>query len=146
MTTRISEFRGEYCWLSNFYPCSIILEGVEYPSVEHAYMSRKSDSELWKDFCATTVSPEEVKKAFRRISLIPVWYRIKVEVMRECLIQKYSREPLRSKLIATGSQILQEGNWWGDQFWGVDLKTGVGENNLGKLIMGIRDELIKETL
>lgn len=142
----ISEFRGEYRWLSNFYPCTIVLEGVEYPSVEHAYMSRKSDSELWKDFCVTTISPEEVKKASKRISLLPHWESIKVDIMRECLTQKYSEEPLRSKLIATGSQILQEGNWWGDQFWGVDLRTGVGENYLGKLIMGIREELIKENL
>lgn len=142
----ISEFQGEYRWLSNFYPCTIILEGIKYPSVEHAYMSRKSDSELWKDFCSTTISPEEVKKASRRISLIPGWEGIRVEVMRECLIQKYSREPLRSKLVVTGSQILQEGNWWGDRFWGVDIKTGVGENNLGKLIMEIRERLIKENL
>jgi predicted NAD-dependent protein-ADP-ribosyltransferase YbiA (DUF1768 family) len=31
-------------------------------------------------------------------------------------------------------------NTWSDTFWGVDLKTGKGDNNLGKLIMKIRKE------
>jgi hypothetical protein len=36
---------------------------------------------------------------------------------------------------------LVEGNRWGDQFWGVDLRTGLGENHLGKILMKVRDEL-----
>ena len=36
---------------------------------------------------------------------------------------------------------LEEGNWWGDIFWGVDKKTGAGENNLGKILMKVREEL-----
>ena len=37
---------------------------------------------------------------------------------------------------------LQEGNNWGDAFWGVHLKSEEGENNLGKLIMEIRAQLL----
>lgn len=36
---------------------------------------------------------------------------------------------------------IQEGNYWGDTFWGVDLKKREGENNLGKLVMEIREKL-----
>jgi len=36
---------------------------------------------------------------------------------------------------------LEEGNWWFDLFWGVDIKTREGENNLGKIIMKVRNEL-----
>jgi predicted NAD-dependent protein-ADP-ribosyltransferase YbiA (DUF1768 family) len=42
-------------------------------------------------------------------------------------------------LKATGDEELVEGNWWNDTFWGVC--NGVGENNLGKLLMKIRAEL-----
>jgi predicted NAD-dependent protein-ADP-ribosyltransferase YbiA (DUF1768 family) len=37
---------------------------------------------------------------------------------------------------------MEETNWWGDKFWGVHRTSlseqGVGENNLGKLLMDIR--------
>ncbi len=36
---------------------------------------------------------------------------------------------------------LQEGNYWGDVFGGIDIETGEGKNIFGKLIMKIRDEL-----
>ena len=37
----IREFRGEFSWLSNFYPVQIEYEGLTYPSVEHAYQAGK---------------------------------------------------------------------------------------------------------
>ncbi|MFM7853304.1 MAG: NADAR family protein [Flammeovirgaceae bacterium] len=67
----ITEFQGEYRWLSNFAPVAVCMEGVVYPSVEHAYMSAKSDSIDWKMFCKRTKSPGAVKKASRDIQLIP---------------------------------------------------------------------------
>lgn len=44
-------------------------------------------------------------------------------------------------LIATGDAILREGNHWGDRFWGVDARTGEGENHLGRLLMELRAEI-----
>ncbi|KKK84720.1 hypothetical protein LCGC14_2780470, partial [marine sediment metagenome] len=32
------KFRGNYGFLSNFYPCKIIAWGVEYPTAEHVYV------------------------------------------------------------------------------------------------------------
>ena len=46
-----------------------------------------------------------------------------------------------SKLLEELERQIEEGNWWGDTFWGVDIKTRKGENNLGKLIMKIRSNL-----
>ena len=42
-------------------------------------------------------------------------------------------------LIKTGNTELIEGNFWGDTFWGIC--DGVGENNLGKILMRVRKEL-----
>lgn len=39
-----------------------------------------------------------------------------------------------------GRQIV-EGNTWGDAFWGVDSRTGEGENHLGQILMQVRSEL-----
>ncbi len=47
------------------------------------------------------------------------------------------------KLADTGNSILINGNNKQETFWGVDLYSWEGENNLGKLLMKIRE---KETL
>lgn len=138
------EFQNEYRWLSNFAPCKIILDGVEYPSVEHAYMSAKSDDEDWKDFCSNPNNKAgDVKRQSKHIQLKRNWDSIKISVMEECVNQKFTQEPYKSKLLATGDVYLQEGNRWNDKFWGVCLKTNKGENHLGKLIMNVRKKNIK---
>ena len=61
--------------------------------------------------------------------------------MEEALRAKFNIPEFKEKLLATGEMHLEEGNNWNDTFWGVDLKTGKGENHLGKLLMKIRKEL-----
>jgi predicted NAD-dependent protein-ADP-ribosyltransferase YbiA (DUF1768 family) len=60
--------------------------------------------------------------------------------MRECIEQKFNNTVLRNKLLGTGTQVIQEGNFWNDKFWGVCLKTGKGSNILGRLIMEKRSK------
>lgn len=135
----IKEFQGEYRWLSNFAPVKITLDNIEYPSVEHAYMSAKSNDINWKHQCANTnKTPGQIKRLSRAIRLIANWDETKLKVMALCLHQKFNQEPYKSKLKNTVDAILQEGNNWGDEFWGINLKTGKGQNNLGQLIMNIR--------
>ena len=139
----VVSFRGEYRWLSNFTAVKITYDGIEYPSVEHAYMSAKSDSMEWKSFCASfTTTAGQVKRKSHTIGLVENWEEIKVDVMRECIQKKFSQEPFRTRLLNTGIQWIQEGNDWNDTFWGVDLKTNKGKNILGELIMEFREILI----
>ncbi len=112
-----------------------------YPSVEHAYMSQKNLSEVWQDFCVSESDPKKVKKMSREICLREEWEEVKVDIMKELIRIKFHKPELHEKLLATGNEFLQEGNDWGDTFWGVDLKTGEGENMLGKIIMEVRDKL-----
>lgn len=135
----IDKFRGDYGWLSNFAPVTITLNKVTYASVEHAYMSAKSDSKEWKMLCADPkMTAGEVKRLSKLLTLVDDWDNRKVDVMRSCLMQKFHMEPYRTKLINTGTEYIKEGNTWGDTFWGVDANTGEGDNNLGKLIMYVR--------
>ncbi|MEL7222830.1 MAG: NADAR family protein [Bacteroidota bacterium] len=141
----INEFKGKYSWLSNFAPCEIEYNGRQFASVEHAYMSAKSEDSEWIAFCAdASNSPGKVKRKSKKIVLREDWGAIKVEVMRQLLQKKFSQQPYKILLLNTDDLYIQEGNRWGDTFWGVDLKTNVGENNLGKLIMAIREELNQE--
>ncbi|MBK7407433.1 MAG: NADAR family protein [Saprospirales bacterium] len=138
----IAMFKGQYKWLSNFTLCEINYQGTRYASVEHAYMSAKSDDPEWKEQCADPdIKPGKIKYMSREITLLENWHDIRVEVMRECLEQKFTQEPFRTWLLETGDEYLQEGNYWGDSFWGFDMETRQGENLLGKLIMEIRDRL-----
>lgn len=59
--------------------------------------------------------------------------------MRQLVRQKFSKEPLQSRLLATGNAVLEEGNTWNDKFWGKF--CGEGENHLGRILMEIRDEI-----
>lgn len=144
----IKSFKGDYSFLSNFIPCEIQYKGRVYKSVEHAYMSAKNDSPEWKEFCEKTWKPGDVKKKGREVELVPDWEERKRKVMWVCLKKKFRQEPFRSKLIATGDQYIQEGNWWGDVYWGVNLKVDPpkGKNVLGRMIMAIRERLINEEL
>jgi ribA/ribD-fused uncharacterized protein len=138
----ISSFSFEYRFLSNFYPCQVELDGVIYSSVEHAYQAAKTlNMEERKPFHQTpAISAAESKKLGRKLTLRPDWDDVKLQVMEDLLLQKFAAPKLREKLLQTGDQLLVEGNYWGDTFWGVDHKKG-GLNHLGQLLMKIRKKL-----
>lgn len=136
-------FDGENRFLSNFYPAKIDLKGYVYPSVEHAYVAAKlgqagSDS-FWKVIVGQPAG--KVKRIGRAYPVTQNWDSIKYSVMG-CLIERkfgINNPELAQKLIDTGDAYLEEGNHWGDRYWGVS--GGLGENNLGKLLMARRDVL-----
>jgi len=137
----INEFQGKWTVFSNFVPCSITYKGILYPTTEHAYMSAKSDSLEWKETCSNfQLRPGAVKKLGRKVQLRSDWEEVKEQVMEDVLRLKFSQPKFKHILLETGNEVIQEGNYWNDKIWGVCLKTGVGKNLLGKLLMKIRTE------
>lgn len=136
----ISEFRGEYEFLSNFYPAPLEFCGIRFPSSEHAYQAMKTrDHAQWIKM-SLVIKPGDVKKMGRKVDLDPMWERRKVSVMKEIVTAKFRQNSdLLARLLATGDEELVEGNWWRDTFWGV--YQGKGQNMLGKILMSVRDEL-----
>lgn len=125
------------------YDCNIEFMGHKFKSVENAYMFAKRPNDVeWLNKCLS-MSPGDVKKASRFISVREDWESVKLSVMYELLKQKFTQEPFRTDLLNTGGENIVEGNRWNDTFWGVDVKAtpNVGENWLGRLIMDIRTKL-----
>lgn len=138
----IEKFRGKYRFLSNFWPAVVALDQYQYPTVEHAYQAAKTLDQAMRRKIRQTEKPGQTKKLGRKVEMRPDWEQIKLQVMEDLVRQKFTRHPeLGAQLIATGDAEIQEGNTWGDRFWGVDAKTGEGENHLGRILMKIRDEL-----
>ena len=131
-------FDGTYYeFLSNFHPCSVVLDGHAYVTVEHAYQGAKTLDATERAYVRSASTPAEAKNRGGTVTMRPDWDDIKVDVMRAMLQQKFSDPQLREMLLATRPAVLIEGNTWGDRFWGVC--DGEGENWLGRLLMEIRD-------
>lgn len=146
MTT---QFKDETMWLSNFHylekPIQY-LNGVDevlsFPTVEHFYVAMKTkDNNIRRQ--VANHSLKGLKGFGKKIELRGDWEDIKINVMLHGLRVKFSsyNPELKQLLLDTGDAVLQEGNWRGDKYWGVCLKTGEGENNLGKLLMQVRGEI-----
>lgn len=138
----IDDFRGEYYFLSNFFPCKVTIEGITFQNSEAAFQAYKCPSRV-KEF--VNLSASDAKHLGRQVDLRPDWEVIKLEVMYQVLCAKFKgNKLLGSWLIQTGDAILVEGNTWGDRFWGVC--GGKGKNHLGVLLMQVRDEIIREKI
>lgn len=137
----IESFSNEYRFLSNFYPRSIIVGGWDWLSSEHAYQAAKSLLRHEWSMIQNCPSPGSAKRMGRRMTLRPDWDTFRLLAMGEILEAKFTQHPdLKLKLIMTNPIELIEGNQWGDTYWGVC--KGIGENNLGKLLMKLRSELL----
>ena len=140
----ISEFRGKYSFLSNFYSLHKPLRhrGIDYITIEHFYIAMKTtDTDDRRKVASHPL--KGLKKFGRTLSLRHNWEDIKLEVMERGLRYKFSdkNKVLQRMLLRTKDLYIQEGNMWNDKFWGVCLKTGHGSNHLGKLLMKIREDI-----
>lgn len=134
----IDSFTDEYFFLSNFYMHPITYEDVTYSSTEHGYQAAKTLDHDERLRISKIAKAGEAKKAGQKLKLREGWDKgVKIDVMRSLLRLKFANASLRARLLETGDRELIEGNYWGDQFWGVC--NGRGHNWLGKLLMELRD-------
>ena len=142
MSIEIREFHGRYRFLSNFYPCSIKVEDIEFPSVEHAFQAMKTLNPRIRRNIALLPTPGKAKQFGRVLQLREDWDTVRYPIMMELVRQKFTRYgDLAVMLLDTYPAKLVEGNYWNDTYWGVC--NGVGENKLGEILMLVRKELGK---
>lgn len=136
----ITDFRGHAWFLSNFSPSPISARGIEYPTAEHYFQAHKTNELAERARIAAAPTPAQAKQVGRTVQLVPDWEIVKLAAMRDALELKFARgTELALFLAATGDHLLQEGNAWGDRYWGV--VDGVGSNWLGHLLMARRAEI-----
>ena len=143
---KIDCFDGKYAFLSNFDPSPIapFNDGIVYPTVEHAFQAYKTTDINKRKEIAVQPTPGKAKHLGRHVEIRDDWQEIRIDVMYTALKEKFKDLELQTKLLSTGNAELIEGNTWSDNFWGDchcpkcrDIK---GENNLGKLLMKIRED------
>lgn len=146
----ISAFKGRHAFLSNFHrdPESGI-------SVEALFQSAKTEDE---DLAAKIriMPPSVAKVEGRRAELRDDWEQVKVQVMLDCLHEKFGGSThglfhgldYRKLLRKTDPCMLIEGNNWHDNFWGACTcskcrqRVSTPANTLGVALMAIREMIV----
>ena len=142
---KISSFRGEYRFLSNFYQCPFEYDGLTYPNAEAAFQAQKCSNPDDRVKYTQIKNPVRAKQMGRREQLPADWDARSYDVMFAVLRAKFSVPALAEMLKATGDAYLEEGNHWHDNRWGrctcEKCKNKPSQNQLGKILMSIRAEL-----
>lgn len=140
----IVKFRGQYGFLSNMHSAPVVLDGLIYPSVEHAYQAAKTFNETERKIIRENPDPVFAKRMGYKVQKRPDWEDVRLGIMNDLLQQKFQKPSLAQKLLKTNPQHIKEGNTWHDNYWGscsCPKCQDKGKNNLGKLLMQTRNSL-----
>jgi len=123
---------------NDFEGVGLIMAGMTYSSVEHAYQAAKTSDKSLREKIAAA-SAQKAKKIGRKVPLIPEWKSKRLAIMETLVRQKFFvDEDLQDKLIETGTAPLMMVRDE-DTFWGC-AESGEGLNHLGKILEKIRAE------
>jgi len=132
-----------YDVLNNFSANAVELDGVLYPTSEHAYQAAKCTDPEGKKEIIGAKSPllaKEVSNKKYAASKDPNWNNVKLNTMEHILRAKLKQhQEVHDALIKSGDEEIAEDSPV-NNFWGRG-KDGTGENQLGELWMKIRSEL-----
>ena len=141
--------RGQWGEFSNFHPgFPLIVAGQAWPTSEHLYQACKFlDAPIRETIrkAGSAKSAKQIARANQNIVRAD-WYNHSLFVMEWVLRCKLSLHPqmFGSVLLATGDRPIVESSQY-DAFWGAK-PTGVGlligDNNLGVLLMKVRDGIV----
>lgn len=135
---RIDRFIGHYAFLSNFYPHTVTIGGLTFPTNEHAYNAAKTiipEAAMWVMAAPT---PAEARRRGRQVPLRDDWDTYWRYTTMETLIRlKFAAGfELARCLAGTGNAILVEGNTWHDNIWGVCYCERPECDNSGNNLLG----------
>lgn len=143
-------------YLSNWYPSTFTLKGIDFSSMEQYMMHRKAicfdDDKVAAQILATE-DVAEIKALGRLVSGYDenLWNGVRQIVVYEGLLAKFSQNPeLKERLKSTGSAVLAECAVK-DRIWGIGLSMRdpdrfdrtkwKGQNLLGYALMMVREKL-----
>ena len=143
-------------FLSQWYPCRFVVDGVEYSSAEQYMMAQKAalfgDDETYKKILAVS-DPKEVKALGRKVKGFDekIWNSRCDDIVRTGNLAKFSQNPeLKAFLLdKTGDMTLVEASPY-DRKWGIGMRECAaacdpenwhGENRLGYALTEVREML-----
>jgi len=133
---------GTWACFSNYYEAPLLIDGKGYPSTEHYFQSQKFGGAPHEETIRLAKTPAESKVLGyqKQPGFRADWEQVKFGVMKKGLWAKFSQhQDLQKILLSTGNQQIVERND-NDAIWG-DGKDRKGRNELGKILMQVRDEL-----
>jgi len=137
----IEETDGTHNFLSNRYPCAITIDGHTFATAEAAYCASMCCHEADKTAIAL-MDPGRVASVVNRYAKRDDWQAVRLDVMGMVIREKFRQHPeLAERLRQTGRKSIVATHSSRDTYWGVNSYTLQGENNLGKILMKVREEL-----
>jgi ribA/ribD-fused uncharacterized protein len=145
----------EYGWMGNMAPYPIKLDGKVWLTSEALFQSMRYDDVSVKEMIRVEKSPMGAKmksKKYKGQMVVVPMSELDVENMRKCVKMKFDQHPqLKRQLINTKDAFIYEdiGNRNGERhkFWGVKKLSeseADGNNMMGRILMELRDEYLKE--
>ena len=130
MAEKITQFRGRYHFLSNFYPAQVWYEKQSYQSVEHAWQAAQCADPRQRAWIRDAPSPRAARERGQSVTQRDDWDSVHVDVLRQLTRQKFHHHPrLRAALVDTGHALLID---------------GTDTNTLGLILMEVRMEAQQE--
>jgi ribA/ribD-fused uncharacterized protein len=118
--------------------------------VEHGYQAAKTLIPAEQQLILNCKSPGQAKREGKKVTMRADWDQVKANVMLTLVRSKFQQDTrLAGQLLATGDELLREGNYWHDNYWGSCKCTKCGDNGknmLGNILMQVRAELKGEAL
>ena len=145
----------EYGWMGNMAPYPIKFDGKVWRTSEALFQSMRFDDDSVKEIIRGEKSPMgakmKAKKNRDQMVVVPM-SELDVENMRKCVKMKFDAHPqLKRQLMNTKDSFIYEdiGNRNGERhkFWGAKKwseSEGAGNNMMGKILMDLREEYLKE--
>ena len=142
--------------LSQWFPATFTVEGIDYPTAEHFMMASKArlfeDTEVLAEILQSS-SPHEAKRLGRKVRSFDenTWKHQRMDLVVTGNYAKFSQhEDLKAFLLSTGNKILVEASPY-DKIWGIGMEAThakannphgwKGLNLLGFALMQVREAL-----
>ena len=143
---KITSFKDEHRFLSNFYQSPVAFGELTYPNAEAAFQAQKCEKEEDKVKYTLVKNPVVAKRMGKKEPNLPEnWRDISYGIMLDIIRAKFSLPEMKEKLLATGDAELVEGNNHHDNIWGdctcPRCAAKLGQNRLGKILMQVREGL-----
>lgn len=134
------KLKDPHGYMGNFWKARFFVYGRWWNNVEAAFQAQKTPIEEEVIAIQNASKPMEARNLGQKCTLRENWEQIKDIVMYDCVLAKFlQHKDLRDQLVATGDEELIE---WSmiDWYWGCG-KDETGRNELGKILMRVRQEL-----